>query len=142
MDDDDPSENDELRRLIEDMIKPQVQRLVEQLQDMQISDPEQLTHIDLDLPEGLEELGGEAMMVAGTDAEAMQDMLGTIRDKLQEGYSLDYILQEHTDLHFDRVGDKQVGNIHVSYLQMDASRQADAPHKLTAEQLREMFDRE
>lgn len=150
MQDDEPSEDDSfLSELFEHLIIPQIARIQERLNEL---DPEDLANgpidlglLDIDLPEDLSDafidLEGQALVVGGRDEEPVRQLMEAMQTHLSNGLSLDYILQEMTDLDISSFQHRQFGAISVNMVEVRSQSEQDTP-ALSAEELRQRFESE
>lgn len=140
-----PDEREQfLQRLFDEVIRPQLQELAEQMDGV---DPEDLanadidlTQLDIELPENIAEAHCEAIFLGSRDGAGVQETLQRIQEHLQEGLSLEYILHELTDVGIRGINRQQIGNMHINLVSMEPSREDDVQTP-SADELRKLFER-
>ncbi len=115
-----PEERDRIiNEIIEQVIRPQLEDMNAKFPDAQ----------------------GEAFVFGGHDEDQAKETMERIQDLIKDGLSMDYILQEMTDLHLTGNIAKQVGDMTINFISIDADPD-DECETLSAEELREMFERD
>lgn len=116
-----PEERDRIiNEIIEQVIRPQLDEMTDKFSDPQ----------------------GEAFVFGGNDEEQAKETMERLQALLQEGLSMDYILQEMTDLGLTGNIARQVGDMTINFISIDADApNVDDAETLSADELRAMFER-
>ena len=142
---DEDGQREFLRRVFDELIRPQLKQLAKQMGGI---DPEDLEDAEIDITQlgmGIEALdgdlnvaGGEALLLGGHDPEKVQEVMEQVHRYLREGLSLQYIIQELTDVSIAGMSSSRIGNIRVNMVAIDPRpNEIETP---SPEELRDMFE--
>lgn len=115
-----PDERDRIiNEIIEQVIRPQLEDMSDMFPDAE----------------------GEAFVFGGKDETQAKETMERIQGLLKDGLSMDYIIQEMTDLHLTSNIAKQVGEMTINFVNIDSNTEHyNEDETLSAEELQKMFD--
>ncbi len=105
--------------------------------------PFSIDDLEMNIPTDVSELQGEALVFGALDqegAKAAEHIMGQLQKHTAEGLSVDYVLKEMCDVDIKNIGEQEVGNMKVNFIELGLGDE-DTPETLSSDDLQKMFDR-